>query len=79
MVKNKGVNKAFQLSSPDNWGTAEIKAATAAEDRFQYPTTATLEHSNLWLMNSKINELSDPSVTPSKIFSIQLVNFQPVR
>jgi hypothetical protein len=79
LIQNKGVNKAFQLSSNDNWMTAEVKAATAAEDRFQYPTTGTMQDSRIWLMNSKLNENTDSSMTPSKEFSLQLAKFQPVK
>ncbi len=79
LIQNKGVNKAFQLSSNDNWMTAEVKAATATEDRFQYPTTGTMQDSRIWLMNSKLNENTDSSMTPSKEFSLQLAKFQPVK
>ncbi len=73
------MNKAFQISSNDNWITAEVQAATAMEDRFQYPTTGTMQDSRIWLLNSKLNENTDSSMTPSKEFSVKLVKFQPVK
>lgn len=79
LVQNKGVNKAFQLSSSDNWMSAEVKASTAAADRFQYPTTATLQDGRVWLLNAKLNEITDSSMSPSKEFSLQLARFQPVQ
>ncbi len=79
LIQNGGVNKAFQLSSTDNWVTAEVKASTATEDRFQYPTTGTVQDSRIWLVNSKLNENTDSSMAPSKEFSLQLAKFQPVQ
>lgn len=79
LVQNKGVNKAFQLASTDNWMSAEVKAATAASDLFQHPTTATMQDGRIWALNSKMNELMDSTMAPSKEFSLQLVTFQPVQ
>lgn len=79
LIQNKGVNKAFQLSSNDNWVSAEIVASTAAEDRFQHPTTGTIQNGTVWLLNSKMNEITDSSKTPSKEFSLQLVKFAPAK
>lgn len=79
LVQNKGVNKAFRLSSKDNWESAEINAATQSEDRFQNPTTATSQNGKIWLLNAKINELSDSSIAPSKEFSIQAAKFIPAQ
>ncbi len=59
--------------------TLEVKAATATEDRFQYPTTAAIQDSRIWLLNSKLNENTDSSMTPSYEFSLQLVKFNPVQ
>ncbi len=79
LIQNKGVNKAFEIVSNDNWMTAEVNGATATEDRFQYPTTATMEDDRIWVLNSKLNENTDSSITPSKEFSLQLVKFKPVK
>lgn len=79
MVQNKGVNKIFQLTSNDNWATAEVKGATATLDNFQHPTTATVQDGRVWVLNSKMNELQDSSMTPSKEFSIQTAKFNPVQ
>lgn len=79
LVQNKGVNKAFRLVSNDNWQSAEINASTLAQDNFQHPTTATSENGKIWLLNARMNELTDSSLTPSKEFSIQAAKFVPVK
>jgi sugar lactone lactonase YvrE len=79
LIQNKGVNKAFRISSTDNWGSATVNAATASEDLFQNPTTATIQNGKIWLLNAKLNELSDSSKIPSKEFSLQAVRFIPVQ
>ncbi len=79
LVQNKSVDKIHQLSSSDNWQTAELKASTSAEDRYQQPSTATMSGEQVYVLNSKMNELSDPIKRPSKDFTIQLVEFKPVK
>lgn len=79
LIQNKGVNKVFQISSADNWVTAEVKGATAAEDRLQYPTTGTIQDGRLWVLNSKMTELTDSTMKPSKEFSLQMAKFRPVQ
>ena len=79
VVQNKGVNKAFRLSSTDGWASASVNAATMAEDLFQNPTTTTWQKDKLYALNAKINELSDSTKTPSKEFSLQVVKLRPVR
>lgn len=79
LIQNRGVNKAFQLSSTDNWNTAEVKASTAVTDRFQYPSSGIVKKGKIFLVNSKINELSDPTLPPSKEFSLQLAEFKPAK
>lgn len=78
MVQNKGVNKIWQISSNDNWATAEVKGATASLDNFQHPTTAAVQDGRVWVLNSKMNELADSSILPSREFSIQMAKFNPV-
>lgn len=79
LIQNKGVNKAFQLMSKDNWLSAEIVAYTLLTDRLHYPTTATLNNKNVYVLNSKLNELTDPTVTPSSEFSLQELRFVSAR
>ncbi len=79
LIQNKGVDKVFQLSSQDQWATAEVDASTAAEDRFQQPSTGTQADGKLYVLNSKMNELADPVKRPSKEFSIQLVELKPAK
>lgn len=75
LIQN-AVNKAFQFQSIDNWQTAEVKASTAATDRFQYPSSGVIANEKIYLINSKINELNDPTQPPSKEFSLQLVQLK---
>lgn len=79
LVQNKGANKLYQISSPDNWATAEVKGATATEDRFQHPTTVAVKDGQAWAVNAKFNELTDSSTGPSKEFSLQLAAFRPMQ
>ena len=76
VVQNKSVNKAWKLTSSDNWQTANVIASTAGTDRFQNPSTSTFYNGELYLMNSKLNELSDPTAKPSAEFSLQLAVFR---
>ena len=79
LVQNKSVDKVHQLLSTDNWQTAEVKASTAATDRYQQPSTGTLMKDQIYVLNSKMNELADPVKRPSKEFSLQLVQFKPAK
>ena len=79
LIQNKGVNKAFQLTSKDGWQSAEVKGYTLLEDRLHHPTTVTLSNGMLYAVNSKMNELSDPTAPPSKEFSLQMVRFVPAK
>ncbi len=76
VVQNKSVNKAFKLTSSNNWQSAMVVASTATVDRFQNPSTSTFSNGELFLMNSKLNELSDPTAKPSNEFSLQLAVFK---
>lgn len=78
LVQNKSVNKIYRISSTDKWQTAKIKSATTGEDRFQQPSTAVVDGEKVWILNSKLNELSNPTLVPSKEFSVQLAVFRPV-
>ena len=79
LVQNKSVDKVYQLTSTDNWQTAEVQGSTSAEDRFQQPSTGTMVNGQVYVLNSKMNELADPTKHPSKEFSIQLVQFRPAK
>ncbi|NIJ52970.1 gluconolaconase [Dyadobacter arcticus] len=79
VVQNKSVDKIFRLISNDDWQTAELESATAAEDRYQQPSTLTLVAKQVYILNSKMNELADPVKRPSKEFSIQRAEFKPVK
>lgn len=78
LVQNGGSNKIYQLYSTDNWKSAKVKAATQLEDRFAFPSTATSKKDGVWIMNAKFNELNDSTAVPSKKFSIQRADFQPI-
>lgn len=76
VVQNKGVNKVYKLSSSDNWSTAKVIASTSPADRFKQPSTATMQQDKVYVLNSKLNELSNPTMPPSKEFSLQLAVFK---
>jgi hypothetical protein len=76
LVQNKGVNKIHVIKGVNNWDSAYIKASTATEDRFQHPSTCTIREGKVYVVNSKLNELQDPGITPSKEFSFQLAVFR---
>ncbi len=78
LVQNKSVNKIFQLKSNDSWSTATVIAATKSADLFSFPSTATLRNNEVWVMNAKLNELSEGNAVPAKKFTIQKANFIPV-
>ena len=78
LIQNKGVDKAHQLSSKDNWLSAELLASTATTDRFQYPTSGVLQSGKIYALNAKLNEITDSTKAPSKDFSLQLIQFKPV-
>jgi hypothetical protein len=73
------VNKAFKLSSNDKWQSAEVEAYTLALDRLHHPTTATISGGVVYALNSKFNEITDPTTPPSKEFSLQQVRFVPAK
>jgi sugar lactone lactonase YvrE len=79
LIQNKSVDKVYQLTSTDNWQTAEVQSSTSAEDRFQQPSTGTMVNGQVYVLNSKMNELADSTKRPSKEFSIQLVEFKPAK
>jgi len=78
LIQNKSVDKIFQLSSTDNWVNAKVDLATKIVDRFAKPSTGTFRQDKVWILNSKLNELSDPTKPPSKEFSIQLAELKPL-
>ncbi|SEA52146.1 gluconolaconase [Pedobacter hartonius] len=78
MVVNGGVDKIFKLSSTDNWATAKIIASTQVEDRFTYPSTATQNGNDIWVMNAQFSQLLDSNAVPVKTFALQKVNYKPL-
>lgn len=78
MVVNGNNDKIYQLTTADNWTSAEIKATTLVADRFTYPSTATFRGENTWVMNAKFNELVDSNSVPSQTFAIQKAVFKPI-
>ncbi|WP_432714772.1 gluconolaconase [Pedobacter sp.] len=78
IVVNGGNDKIFQLTTDDNWKSSRLCSTTLLLDRFTYPSTATLNSNEVWVMNAKFNELVDSNAVPSKIFAIQRADFLPV-
>lgn len=76
VIVNKGINRAYRLSSKDNWKSAELLGSTATLDRFNNPTTGFIRSNDIYLLNSKMHELTDSSKNPSKEFSVQLAKFR---
>ena len=75
VVQNKGVNTVFKLSSTDKWMSAKVTGRTAPEQLLQNPTTLSWNGSELFVLNAKLNELSDSTNKPSDEFSYQKVEF----
>jgi len=78
LIQNKGVNRVFKLSSNDDWKSAKVLAASNVEDRLQNPTTATINNGAFYILNSKMNELSDSTKNPSRTYSLQRVSLDPL-
>ncbi|RZJ73237.1 gluconolaconase [Flavobacterium sp.] len=78
LVQNGSVNKIHELVSTDNWVSAKVKRATTLEQRFTYPSTATSNKNDIWVVEAKFNELNDSTMVASKKFCIQKANFKPV-
>lgn len=79
MVQNGGVNKVFKISSNDAWISATVTESTSVEDRFAFPSTATLSGTDTWVMNANFSEIVEGNNVPSKDFSIQLAVFRAVK
>src|SRR5690606_22087695 len=78
VVVNGGNDKIYQLKTEDNWKSARLCGTTSLLDRFTYPSTATINQNEIWIMNAKFNELLDSNVVPSKEFAIQLATFKNI-
>ena len=76
LVQNKGVNKVFLLSSTDQWKSAKVISSSPSSELLQNPTTCGQFKNNIYVLNAKINELSDSSIRPSDEFSFQQVVFK---
>ncbi len=79
LVQNKGANKVFRLRSHDHWNRAKLIGQTLLVDRFDNPTTLTRKGNRLYVLNAKLNELTNPTEPPSKEFSLQEVRFVAVQ
>jgi sugar lactone lactonase YvrE len=75
---NGGNDKIYQLTTPDNWQSAELAATTLIADRFHYPATLAQSGNDIWVMNAKTTELMDSNAIPSKFFALQLAKFKPI-
>lgn len=78
LVVNGGTDKIMQLQSKDDWQSAELVATTKAEARFAYPSTATANGADIWVMNAKFNELADTATIKSNTFFLQKAELKPV-
>ena len=79
LVQNKGVNKVFKLTTADNWQNATVVASTQSKDMLSFPSTITKAGNQVWVMNSKLHELSDSATVFSKKFSLQQAVLVPIK
>ncbi|RYD58379.1 MAG: gluconolaconase [Sphingobacteriales bacterium] len=78
VVINGGSGKIMKFETMDDWGSAKLNATTLLSDRFTYPTTATKNGEDVWVVNAKSNELNDSTAFPSKYFAIQKAVMKPI-
>ena len=78
LLVNGGNDKIFKLSTEDNWASAKLAGTTLIVDRFTYPSTATFNGDDIWVMNAKFHELNDSTAIPSKVFAIQKAVIKPI-
>ena len=76
LVQNKGVNRVFKLSSTDDWKSAKVSGHTPPDALLQNPTTCGWFKNDIYVLNAKLNELSDSTMKPSDSFSFQQVIFK---
>jgi sugar lactone lactonase YvrE len=76
MVQGKGVNKLFKINSTDDWKTASVVGVTPSSILLQNPTTCGSFKGGIYVLNAKLNEISDRTIKPSDSFSFQEVSFQ---
>lgn len=57
MVVNGKKNMICRLMSTDQWRTATIMATTPIDDRDNYRSTATNNGENVWLINTRYNDI----------------------
>jgi len=76
LVQNKGVNKVFELTSKDQWQSAQVSGSSPSAAQLQNPTTCGWYNNAVYVLNAKLNELSDSTLKPSDSFSFQQVVFK---
>ncbi|HVF97387.1 MAG TPA: hypothetical protein VM871_08710 [Flavisolibacter sp.] len=78
LLINGGNDKIMRLETNDNWASAKLAATTFIVDRYTYPSTATFNGDDIWVMNAKFHELNDSTSIPSKIFALQKLALKPI-
>lgn len=78
LLVNGGNDKIMRLETTDNWASAKLAATTFIVDRYTYPSTATFNGEDIWIMNAKFHELNDSTAIPSKVFAIQKLALKPI-
>jgi len=66
----------YKLSSTDQWETAKVVGSSPSSALLQNPTTCGWYEGRLYVLNAKLNELSDSTAIPSDNFSFQKVVFK---
>ena len=78
ILVNGGNDKLMKLETTDNWASLKLAATTFIVDRYTFPSTATFNGDDIWVMNAKFHELNDSTSIPSKVFAIQKAAFKPI-
>lgn len=64
LLLNGKVNKAYKLVSKDNWITAKVIAGTSLENNEDYPSAVASSSSNIWLVDTKSDNITATGFTP---------------
>lgn len=76
LVQNQGTNKVFRIATTDNWASAKVTGMTPSSLLLGQPSTTAMMNGQLWVLNSKLNELADSSMGRSMKFKLSKVNFE---
>ena len=78
VVLNGQKNTICRLTSDDNWRSATIISTAAIDDRDNYPSIATNNGENIWLVNTRYNDIKDSTYLPAYFALQQVTVGQPI-